>query len=429
MTRIATEDLDRRTGATRTPARRTRRADEIRHEPTSDGVFLTGATGFVGMELLARYLERTDRRIFALVRGSDDQEVAGRVDGTLRSLFGPEHRYADRVVAVAGDITHQDLGIQRERDSLAERIGEIVHGAASVSFELGLEASRAINVEGTRRVLEFAERCQERGGLRRLSYISTAYVAGEHAGRFSEDELDVGQSFRNAYEQSKFEAEHLVARARPQMPITVLRPSIIVGERDSGWTASFNVLYWPLRAFARGAYAALPARRDAPVDVVPVDYVADATFALAESPDAAGETYHLTAGAQATNVGELIELAAARFGRPAPRLIRPSLYRRVVHPLLVRLSRDQRRRRALERSKAFFPYFAMSVEYDDRRARAALAGADIKPPPLSRYFQRLVDFALAAEWGRRPISRAGARVRRATPPRTGRPEQAARRPS
>jgi thioester reductase-like protein len=383
------------------------RADAGLDELSSDGLLLTGATGFVGMELLARYLERTDRRIYALVRGVDDFEVAARVEHTLNSLFGADHPYAKRVVAVRGDMTLPSLGLA-EQDRLAERISEIVHGAASVSFELDLEAARAINVEGTRRVVEFAERCQAHGGLRRLSYISTAYVAGEHAGQFSEDDLDMGQRFRNTYEQSKFEAEHVVARSGTRLPITVLRPSIIVGEHDSGWTASFNVLYWPLRAFAHGAYAALPARRDAPVDVVPVDYVADAIFALSQSPDAEGSTYHLTAGAQATSVGELVDLATARFDRPAPRLIAPGLYRRLLHPLLVRASRDRRYRQALTRSEVFFPYFAMKVVYDDRRSRVALRAAGIKPPPLSRYFDRLVEYALAAEWGRRPMPRADA---------------------
>jgi thioester reductase-like protein len=374
----------------------------------SGGVLLTGATGFLGMELLARYLERTERRVYALVRGTDDREVALRMESTLRSLFGAGHGYLERVIPVRGDITRPHLGLPIDRDRLAERVTEIVHGAASVSFELSLDAARAINVDGTRRVLEFAEQCHARGGLRRLSYISTAYVAGEHEGLFGEDDLDVGQRFRNAYEQSKFEAEHLVADARAQLPITVLRPSIVVGEHDTGWTSSFNVLYWPLRAFARGAYSALPARRDAAVDVVPVDYVADAIFALSQSPEAEGSTYHLTAGAQASSVGELVDLATARFGRRAPRLIAPWLYRRLVHPLLVHVSRDRRRRSALERSKAFFPYFAMGVVYDDRRSRLALRAAGIKPPPLRHYFDRLVEFALAAEWGRRPIPRASA---------------------
>jgi thioester reductase-like protein len=370
-------------------------------------VLLTGATGFVGMELLVRYLERTDRRVYALVRGANRHEATARIAHTLHALFGAGNPYAERVFAVRGDLTRPDLGLRGRRDALAEEVSEIVHGAASVSFELGLEDSRAINVEGTKRVLAFAERCAARGGLRRLTYISTAYVAGTHGGYFSEDDLDVGQRFRNAYEQSKFEAERLVKRTCGRLPITVLRPSIVVGERASGWTASFNVLYWPLRAFARGAYVALPARRNAPVDVVPVDYVADAIFHLSQAREAEGATFHLTAGAHASSVGELVELATAFFKRPAPHLLDPSVYRHVVHPLLVRSSRDERYRRALARSKVFFPYFATKVRYDDRRSRVALRATGIRPPPpLRTYFERLAEFALAAEWGRRQIPRA-----------------------
>jgi hypothetical protein len=202
----------------------------------------------------------------------------------------------------------------------------------------------------------------------------------------------------------------------------VLRPSIIVGERDNGWTASFNVLYWPLRAFSRGAYVALPARREAPVDVVPVDYVADAIFALSQAPEAEGATFHLTAGAAASTVGELVELATGYFRRPPPRLIDPSLYRRVVHPLLVRATSDERYRRALKRSEVFFPYFAMEVAFDDRRSRVALRGAGIRPTPLRTYFDRLVEFALAAEWGRRQLPRAGTAAGPAPP--SGRAAQA-----
>ncbi len=381
---------------------------------TTDAVFLTGATGFVGMELLARYLERTDRRVYALVRGADDREVHERMRRTLLDLFGPGHPYTERVVPVRGDVTRAGLGVAGGLDWLAGQVSEIVHGAASVSFELEAQDARAINVDGTRRVHEFAERCHARGVLRRVSYISTAYVAGEHVGCFSEDDLDVGQRFRNTYEQSKFEAECLIARSHRHLPITIFRPSIIVGERDSGWTASFNVLYWPLRAFSRGTYPALPARGDAPVDVVPVDYVADALFALSQCREAVGATFHLTAGRYVSTVGELVELATASFKRPLPRLIEPSLYLRLVHPLLVRAAPDERSRRALTRSEIFFPYFSMRVGFDDRRTRVALRGAGIEAPPLHSYFDRLIEFALAAEWGRRRITRARA-TRGATP--------------
>jgi thioester reductase-like protein len=363
------------------------------------------------MQLLARYLERSDRRIYALVRGADDHDAQARMQRTLHSLFGPDNPYAERVVTVRGDVTLPGLGIARGLDWLADDVGEIVHSAASVSFELELQDARAINLDGTRRVLEFAERCHARGVLRRVSYISTAFVAGEHDGCFSEDELDVGQRFRNSYEQSKFEAECLIARSHRQLPITIFRPSIIVGERNSGWTCSFNVLYWPLRAFARGTYFALPARGHAPVDVVSVDYVADAMFALSQRPEADGATFHLTAGPQVSSVAEVVELATTFFKRPVPHLIDPAIYQR-VHPLLLRSMSDERSRRALIRSEVFFPYFAMQVGFDNRRARVALRASGIAPAPLASYFDRLMQFALAAEWGKRRISRALATGRR-----------------
>ncbi len=190
--------------------------------------------------------------------------------------------------------------------------------------------------------------------------------------------------------------------------MTVVRPSIVVGERSNGWTVSFNGLYWPLRAFARGLYTALPARRESPVDIVPVDYVADATFALAQMREAEGATFNLTAGSHTTSVGEVVELATAFFERPAPLLLDPFVYRRVVHPVLSSIVRDNRIRRALTRSSVFFPYFTASVRYDDRRARAVLHGTGIAQTPLHTYFDRLVAFALASGWGRTQIPRSRA---------------------
>src|SRR3989442_15721502 len=108
-------------------------------EDREGGLLLTGATGFVGMELLARYLERTDRRVYALVRGADDREVAARVEHTLSNLFGEVHAYRQRVIGIRGDVTRPDLGLDDCGAALAEHVGEVVHGAASVSFDLGLE--------------------------------------------------------------------------------------------------------------------------------------------------------------------------------------------------------------------------------------------------------------------------------------------------
>jgi thioester reductase-like protein len=382
-----------------------------------NGVLLTGVTGFVGGELLARYLERTDRPVYALVRGKDEAAADRRLRETLSALVGDANgRAGDRLVAVPGDIRSPGLGLEhRDREWLAERVNEIVHAAASVSFDLPLEESRRINVEGTRQMLELAELCRDRGGLRRFSYISTAYVAGTHEGEFREDQLQVGQGFRNPYEQSKFEAERLVRGRGDRLPIQVFRPSIIVGESSSGWTPSFNVLYAPLKAYARDQLPILPAYRDAPVDVVPVDYVADAVFELSRQPAGGGETYHLVAGPRATTVGELVDMSARRLGRRRSLVIPPRLYSRLIHPLLLKQG-DERRRRALRRMETFFPYFAMRVRYRDERARRRLEPSGVRVSPIERYFGRLLDFALRTRWGRRAMGRAEARATRAPAP-------------
>lgn len=373
-------------------------------------VLLSGATGFVGMEILSHYLERTDRQICALVRAKDDRDAHGRIRSALSLLFEDEDAYPGRIRAVAGDIELPALGLDRERlESLAASVSDVIHCAASVSFSLPLERSREINVEGTRRMLEFGALCQERGGLEHFAYVSTAYVAGTHEGEFTEDDLDVGQDFRNSYERSKFEAEQLVREHADRLPIQIFRPSIIVGEHSSGWTMSFNVLYSPLKAFVRGALPAIPADPDAPVDVVPVDYVADAVFQLANRPAGrGGETYHLVAGSSATTVRNLVRLSASHLGRRPPLVIPPKLYARFVHPLLVRM-RSGRRRRALEEMKVFFPYFSLRVRYGDRRARSRLAPLGIEPPPVERYYHRLIDFAVRAKWGRAPVARSAAK--------------------
>ena len=369
-------------------------------EPT--GTLLTGATGFLGGEVLARLLERGEGPVYALVRAPSDGEAQVRLERIVEALLGDAAASAGQAIAVAGDITRPGLGIREaDRDRLAERVDRMIHCAASVSFTLGPGPSREINVEGTRRMLDLGERCARRGGIDAFVHVSTAYVAGAHDGTFGEGDLDVGQQFRNSYERSKFEAELVVRERAPRLPVQIVRPSIVVGDSRSGWTPAFNVLYTPLRAFSRGAYPMLPARRSSPVDVVPVDYVADAILALAGR---AGETHHLVAGDRASSVGEIIDLASENAGLPSPRVLPPRLYRRTIHPILVR-SGSGARRRALRASEQLFPYFAMRVSYDDERSRRALRGLGIEPPPLRSYFDRLMDFARVADWGRRPIQR------------------------
>ncbi len=364
---------------------------------TSEVLLLTGATGFLGQELLARLLaDGTDRELLALVRAPDDAAAQARVDAILAGLGAP----AGAVEAVRGELTQPHLGLDvATQDALAARVTKVVHCAASVSFTLPIERAREINVVGTRRMLALARRCAR---LERFAYVSTAYVAGHARGAFAGTDLDDGQAFRNSYEQSKNEAEALVRAAANQLPaVQVFRPSIVVGDRATGWTTSFNVVYQPLRAFSRGLYDVLPGDLDAPVDIVSIDYVADAICALLGEPVRGGlETHPLVSGADATHVGELVELASAYYERPAPTIVPAPLFNALVVPL-ARLRGSAAQRAVLDGSAQYFPYFSVACRFEDGPTRARLARHGIAPSPLREYLPRLLDFAAAARWGKR----------------------------
>ncbi len=351
-------------------------------------VLLTGATGFLGLETLVRLLERGDR-VDAIVR-APDQAAADRRLAAVLDTAGVAPPLRELARAVPGELTARGLGLsRRDADRLPREVTAVVHCAASVAWSLSLDDARAINVVGTRRVMELAEEVDRRGTLDRVVHVSTAYVAGRHRGRFAEDDLLVGQDFRNTYEQSKAEAELMVRGLADRLPVTVVRPSIVVGESDSGWTPAFNVIYWPLRAFARGLLREVPALPDARADIVPVDFVADViAHALARGSE--GGVLHATAGAGAPTAERLVTLTCAAMGRERPPLVE------VGRDLAV--GGDQ--------AALYAQYFDMQVEFDDARSRAELG---FGPPPIESYFARLIEFAEAARWGKRAISRADAR--------------------
>jgi nucleoside-diphosphate-sugar epimerase len=350
----------------------------------SDALLLTGGTGFLGMELIARLLERDEGpEIYLLVRAEDATGAEARVRELLARLYDERPDSARRLHAIAGELTAAGLGLsRRHRAEVVASVDRVVHCAASISFSQPLELARAVNVTGTRGVLELA---RELPGLERFVHVSTAYVAGRLPGVFGE--LDVGGiNFRNTYEQTKLEAEVAVT-ASSDLPTAIVRPSIVVGEADSGWTSAFNVLYWPLQAFARGLLREVPADPDGIVDMVPVDYVADVIERVAFTPGAAGR-FHAVAGERALSVSELIEAVCGELDREPPRLASPGTLP-PDHPAAV-----------------FAPYFDVQTRFDDRRA-ATLAG----PAPDPRtYLAQLLAYGEAARWGKRPLTREAARV-------------------
>jgi long-chain acyl-CoA synthetase len=306
------------------------------------------------------------------------------MSGVLDSLFAPDDIGAmrGRVRAVAGDLERRGLGLAAAtRDRLKSEISAVAHCAASISFTQPLEDARRINVTGTNAVMQLASEAHAGGALERVVHVSTAYVAGERDGRVCESEGYVGQSFRNTYEQTKLEAESVVHAC--DAPTAILRPSIVVGDSVTGWTPAFNVIYFPLMAFARNLLPSVPADRDGHVDIVCVDTVADALYTLLDGPVQHGTIHAVAGDAAVTNI-DLATMAAAAFGREPPHFVEPG-----EDPT------------SEERAGAFVPYFRSRLLFDARRGRAL----GFRPPPLEQYFDVLMDYADRARWGKQPHPR------------------------
>jgi thioester reductase-like protein len=370
-----------------------------------NNVLLTGATGFIGSEILKRILQRHPHgRLSLLVRSNQRETARARVDKLLSRTFGPEEakRHGERVDVVEGDISRPGLGIDSELSGrLRPLIDHVIHCAATIRFDLSLQEARRHNTEGTRNVLAFAEQLPHLG---RLDYVGTAFVAGNRRGLIRESELDVGQGFSNSYEQTKMEAEKLVREFATRRPAAIYRPSVVVGNSKTGETSTFQGFYQVLlaykRLYTRRLAVVLPFDPNMPVDLVPIDYVIDALFALMHTAKSIGQTFHLASGPGYTcTADELIRMVADFTGIPLPPYVSKRAWRLVVRPLLVAyafVSSDSRTETARKLEETYWAYAWSNRIFDKTNTNAVLNGTGITTPHARTYFRKILEYQAKA---------------------------------
>ncbi len=371
---------------------------EVASEMKSEELILvTGATGFVGVQLVRELLEQQPQATLALlIRDRAGQSGQQRADSFIPSADRP------RVQVYSGDVSQSGCGLTAETYArLQAETTRVVHSAATVRFDHSLNEARRINVEGIRHVLDFVAGARQ---LRTFAYVGTAYVAGERSDLVREDELVAGQTYRNSYEQTKAEAESLVRSLLSSIPGVILRPSIIVGDSRTGVTSSFKMMYWPLKIYQRRLWRTVPGYPDAVLDIVPVDFVAHSVARLLFNEAALGSTIHLCAGPRGSaTIDQVARRAMEYFHGPEPRYVDPKLFFALLRPLLM-ISLWGPKRRVLLDGRAYRNYFTMRMQFDTSNAERLLQPAGVSPPPVLDYIDRLFQYCVASDWGRKPVS-------------------------
>jgi nucleoside-diphosphate-sugar epimerase len=356
---------------------------------SNDGATLvTGYPGFIGKRLVEHLAQEGKGRIYALVQPrllEEARALAARVRGA-------------EVEVLAGDVTDLHLGLSGEEvERVAGSVTRIFHLAAMNQLTVSRDVAWRVNVDGTRNVLELARECRR---LERLVHFSTCHVAGSREGVIAEDELDQGQEFRNGWEETKFHAEKAAVRASGSLPVTIVRPSTVVGDSRTGEIDRFEgpyVLGILLVASPLVVPLPLPGGGIAPLNVVPVDFVVRAAVHLSVDPRARGQTFHLV-DPSPMSVARVYQLIAERANRRIPKLTLPARAAEAVLrlPLLERVTRPQR---------AALGYINQLAWFTSASALELLEGTGIRCPRLSTYLDTLIAY-VREDYARRQAERA-----------------------
>ncbi len=279
---------------------------------THRDILLTGFPSFVSRRLFLSLYQSAPDATFRLLVRPDYVDAARHQLSTM-----PLTEDAD-VRILSGDVVAIDLGLSgREYLELVAKVTEIYHVASIWYLGVHRKQTWEVNVVGTQTILDAA---YEMKNLKRLNHFSTAFVAGDREGVIMEDELAEGQKFRNAYEETKFEAERLMLAAMDHLPISIFRPSIIVGDSHTGEIDKLAGPYYLMYAIMLAppnVPVLMPGKGDKPLNLVPIDFVTDAISIISQKDNAVGKTFHLC-DPNPLSAQKVFSLVAEFTGKRAP---------------------------------------------------------------------------------------------------------------
>jgi len=343
-----------------------------------NNIFITGGTGFLGSLLINEVLASSNDMVHVLVRDKFAAFGKNRIISAIEKLNDGtklDEKKRNRIQAYTGDITRKNLGLNRGAiQELTITLDSIIHSAAVTDLNLPLKQARLVNVTGTQNVLDFALLCKEKGSLRKLNHVSTAYIAGDQKCIFKESDFHMGQVFNNTYEQSKYEAEKLVRVYRDKgLDIDIFRPAIMLGRYRDGMTTSFKMFYQPLHFFSREIFDKIPAREHSKANMINIDIAAKAILLISKQPKSKNMTYHIVSP-KMPNLDYLLNIGSEYFGFIKPELVK-------FEEINVHKEYSFIKEKLIS---PYIPYMNYLTEFDMKNTKAALRGQNFRFPELNK---------------------------------------------
>jgi nucleoside-diphosphate-sugar epimerase len=343
-------------------------------------IFLTGFPGFIAERLVKR-LASAETQFFLLVQPQFVEKAMQSIEQISAETKTPLENFA----LIEGDITRENLGMS-EYDAVVvkDETTDVYHLAAIYDLAVAKNLAYSVNVDGTKNVNELVKNLPN---LRRYNYVSTCYVAGKRTGKILETELEHNEGFRNFYEETKYLAETEVENLKANFPVTIFRPSVVVGDSITGETVKYDGIYYLIQ-YLRKSPELLRfvnvGNKNVKLNLVPVDFVVEGIASLAKDKAAIGKTIALADPNPLTTEQLFETISEALTGKksiltPPQKLVEKSLLLPFAEPMT-------------GLPLAAVPYFFISQTYDTSIADEFLSAHNVKCPNFRSYIKNLLKF-------------------------------------
>jgi len=365
--------------------------------------FVTGSTGAIGSTLVPLLLQNNDTEVRLLIRSSDQEHLEARLED-LMTFWGYDQDRKEtrhRIKAIRGDVSLPQFGIKpAEYDKLSNECTHIVHSAGNVRMNLPLEEARKSSVDSARNIIALAKDCRYCGHLKKVEFVSTVGVGGRNPGLIPEAWITNKRAFHNTYEGAKAEAEvYIYKQINVGMPVTVHRPSMVVGESTTGKIIHFQIFYHLCEFLSgRRTLGIIPNIQDTRLDIIPADYVARSIVWSSDKDSTIGKILHLCSGPdQAIPISVLkdrIQLIFKSFGEKLPGSIPVPVDLFKAGLPIISWFVSPKARRAIKTLPVFFDYLAEKQSFANTNTRAILEPEGIELPAVEDYLNTILMYYL-----------------------------------